>query len=107
LSSLQQNVFLLGTPLPPTRDNEPEPKPARRYALPEGAWPRLMRAPMAAAYLSISLSMFFAEVKARRLPQPKRIGRCVLWDRRELDLAADLLPGGENIDNDHWSDVEL
>ena len=79
---------------------------ARRSALPEGAWPRLMRAPMAAAYLSISTSMFFAEVKARRLPQPKRIGGCVLWDRRDLDLVADQLPGGQPCDDVDWSDVE-
>ena len=81
----------------------PEKAERRPIAIPEGAWPRLMKAPRAAAYLDISPSHFLAEVKARRLPQPKHIGGCSLWDRRQLDLVADQLPGGEDCADDRWS----
>lgn len=91
-----------------TRDTGCEAKAARRRsALPEGAWPRLMRAPRAAAYLDIAVNTFFAWVKAGQMPQPKRVGRIVLWDRHELDLAAAQLPGGDPCDDDVWDHVEL
>ncbi len=53
----------------------PEKAERRPAAIPEGAWPRLMRAPRAASFLDISTSYFLAEVKAGRMPQPKRMGR--------------------------------
>jgi len=47
--------------------------------------PRAMRAPAAAAYLSLSTSFFLALVDEKRLPQPKRLRGVVFWDRLELD----------------------
>lgn len=55
-----------------------------RRALPD--WPRLMREEMAAAYLGISSSML-----RERGPASKHIGRCAVWDRRDLDRWADVL----------------
>lgn len=55
-----------------------------RTELPD--WPRLMREPMAAAYLGISGSML-----RERGPEPRHIGRAAVWDRRDLDRWADAL----------------
>lgn len=55
-----------------------------RASLPD--WPRLMPIELAAAYLSRS-----ATVIRERGPQPKRDGRSVLYDRRDLDRWADRL----------------
>src|SRR5262249_10269272 len=61
-------------------------KPAETYA------PRLLKAPASARYLSMSTTKFLALVEAKRLPQPKTVDGLVLWDRIELDDAADHLP---------------
>jgi predicted DNA-binding transcriptional regulator AlpA len=47
--------------------------------------PRAMRADRAAAYLSMSTSTFLKLVDERKLPQPKRLGGIVFWDRLKLD----------------------
>ncbi|MCA0450673.1 MAG: helix-turn-helix domain-containing protein [Proteobacteria bacterium] len=57
-----------------------------RASLPD--WPRLMTIEMAAAYLSRSEST----IKDRG-PTPKRDGRSVLYDRKDLDRWADRLGG--------------
>lgn len=49
-------------------------------------WPRLMSEPVAASYLSLSPSTLRAAG-----PEPKRHGRRVLYDRRDLDRWADSL----------------
>lgn len=64
---------------------------AERLALPD--WPRLMPIEMAASYLSRS-----ATVIRERGPAPKRDGRSVLYDRRDLDRWADNL-GGQPLDD--------
>lgn len=51
-------------------------------------WPRLMREPMAAAYLSIGTTYLRA-----RGPAPKRFGTRRLYDRIDLDRWADRLDG--------------
>jgi predicted DNA-binding transcriptional regulator AlpA len=51
--------------------------------------PRAMRADRAAAYLSMSTSTFLKLVDERRLPQPKRLGGLVFWDRLKLDAFVD------------------
>lgn len=57
-----------------------------RLVLPD--WPRLMREDHAAAYVGISGSML-----RDHGPAPKHIGRCAVWDRRDLDRWADALAG--------------
>lgn len=60
-------------------DHEPVVARAR---LPD--WPRLMPLALASAYFGVCASTF------RRLDiEPRRIGRRVLWDRRDLDSYAD------------------
>lgn len=51
-------------------------------------WPRLMGAPMAADYLSISPNSL-----RDHGPAPKRFGKRVLYDIRDLDRWADRLDG--------------
>jgi hypothetical protein len=55
-----------------------------RLELPD--WPRLMSEDLAAAYLSIGTTKLREEG-----PAPKRHGRRVLYDRRDLDRWADAL----------------
>lgn len=64
-------------------------KPAPAYP------PRGLRRLDAARYLSISPTTFDAWVATGRMPQPKRIGGVVLFDREAIDLAFDAL--GESV----------
>jgi hypothetical protein len=57
-----------------------------REQLPD--WPRLLSEPLAARYLSIGCT-FLRE----RGPKPRKLGRRTLYDRRDLDLWADVLSG--------------
>ncbi|MBB5725027.1 hypothetical protein FHS97_000935 [Sphingomonas endophytica] len=52
------------------------------------AWPRLLSVELAAQYLSLSMSTLRAAG-----PEPKRHGRRVLYDIRDLDRWADRLDG--------------
>lgn len=52
------------------------------------AWPRLLSVELAAQYLSLSASTLRAAG-----PEPKRHGRRVLYDIRDLDRWADRLDG--------------
>lgn len=61
-----------------------------RAILPD--WPRLMDVELAAAYLGIGASTL-----RESGPQPKRLGRRVLYDRHDLDRWADAL-GGQPLD---------
>lgn len=63
---------------------------AARAFLPD--WPRLMDEPQAAEYLSIGKTLLRAHG-----PAPKRLGRRVLYDRRDLDRWADRL-GAQPLD---------
>lgn len=58
----------------------------KRVELPD--WPRLMTIEYAAAYLSRSPTVI-----RERGPAPKRDGRSVLYDRKDLDRWADSLGG--------------
>ena len=53
--------------------------------------PRGLSRTEAASYIGISSSLFDQMVKDGRMPKPIRIGSRVLWDKRELDEAFDLL----------------
>jgi hypothetical protein len=59
---------------------------ALRVGLPD--WPRLMPLSLACAYFGVCPNTF------RRLDiEPRRIGRRVLWDRRDLDRYVDQMTG--------------
>jgi excisionase family DNA binding protein len=47
--------------------------------------PRALRVDRAAAYLSMSTTLFERLVKEGRLPKPKKLGGYVFWDRLALD----------------------
>lgn len=55
--------------------------------------PRLLNAPMAAAYLSLAARTFEYKWRAGVLPEPIRIGRRLAWDRKVLDNFVDTLSG--------------
>ncbi|WP_045010699.1 hypothetical protein [Bradyrhizobium sp. LTSP849] len=48
-----------------------------------------MRRADAAAYIGVGASKFDQLVADGRMPQPKRVDACVIWDRFELDAAFD------------------
>ncbi len=56
-------------------------------------WPRLMNADLAAAYVGIGRETLRLHGPAPKR-DPDRIGRRVLYDRRDLDRWADALGGG-------------
>jgi predicted DNA-binding transcriptional regulator AlpA len=51
--------------------------------------PRMMRADRAAAYMAMSTSQFLKMVSDGTMPQPIKMGGMTLWDRVDLDVAAD------------------
>jgi predicted DNA-binding transcriptional regulator AlpA len=51
--------------------------------------PRAMRAEQAAAYLSMSRSMFLKLVDEKVMPEPIKIRGMTTWDRFDLDAAYD------------------
>lgn len=51
--------------------------------------PRLLSAPLAAAYIGISPRSFDKLWRAAKLPHPIKIGRRLLWDRKVLDVHFD------------------
>jgi len=81
---------------------------ARQIALPPTLAPRLISRVAAAAYISVSPTMFDEMVRDGRMPQPKKLGeRRLAWDVRAIDLAVDLLPvQGNDITDTAWSDID-
>jgi predicted DNA-binding transcriptional regulator AlpA len=60
--------------------------------------PRGLRREAAAAYVGVSPSTFDQWVVEGAMPQPKRRGGVVVWDRWALDTAFDALDGDANDD---------
>ncbi len=56
----------------------------------------------AADYIGVGVSKFDALVADSRMPMPKRIDGRRVWDRRQLDLAFDLLEGGVVAEANPW-----
>lgn len=65
--------------------------------------PRGLRREAAAAWVGLSPSKFDQLVKDGRLPQPKLIDGCVVWDRYRLDEAFELLPDKDAVNS--WDDA--
>lgn len=62
--------------------------------------PRAMRAEQAAAYLSMSKSMFLKLVDEKVMPMPTKIRSMATWDRLDLDSAyEDLKTSSEPSEN--------
>jgi hypothetical protein len=55
----------------------------------------------ASSYIGVSASKFDQMVGDGRMPSPKKIDACRVWDIHQLDAAFDALPGGGDGD-DEW-----
>ncbi|AYO83692.1 helix-turn-helix transcriptional regulator [Methylobacterium brachiatum] len=62
---------------------------------------RGLRREESARYVGVSASKFDEMVRDGRMPKPKRIDGCVVWDLRRLDLAWDAL-GGDDAGTNPW-----
>ena len=72
----------------------------------EQAWPpRGLRIAEAARYLGVGQTKFGVLVKDGRLPAPKRIDGCVVWDRLALDDAFEAIPVDEAEKPNPWDHV--
>jgi predicted DNA-binding transcriptional regulator AlpA len=56
----------------------------------------------AAAYIGVSPTLFDMLVRDGRMPAPKRINSRTVWDRKMVDQAFDLIPGGGVLDDNPW-----
>jgi predicted DNA-binding transcriptional regulator AlpA len=65
---------------------------------------RGLRRTEVSVYIGVSDSKFDAMVKDGRMPPPKRIDGCVVWDIRQVDSAFDKLPGGDVDDHNPWDE---
>ncbi|MDA1325569.1 MAG: hypothetical protein O3C34_12560 [Proteobacteria bacterium] len=65
--------------------------------------PRGLRREHAAAYVGVGSTKFDDMVKDGRMPKPRRVDGCVLWDRLQLDAAFDDLPG--DVEVNQWDEV--
>jgi predicted DNA-binding transcriptional regulator AlpA len=61
---------------------------------------RGLRRAEAALYVGVSPSKFDELVKDGRMPKPKRLDSCVVWDVRQLDLAFDAIEGEDDGPNE-------
>ena len=61
---------------------------------------RGLRRTEAALYVGVSPSKFDELVKDGRMPKPKRLDSCVVWDLRQLDLAFDAINGDDDGPNE-------
>lgn len=67
--------------------------------------PRLLGSDMAAAYLGISERMFDQVRTLANFPQPIKLGRRTLWDRKALDVFVDRLSAEALEPYDPWDEV--
>ena len=65
--------------------------------------PRGLRKPHAAAYVGVGLTKFGQMVKDGRMPKPKIVDDCIIWDRFSLDVAFDDLSG--ETEANEWDEV--
>jgi hypothetical protein len=80
---------------------------SRRDVLPFSLPPRGLSRVEAAACIGVSPSLFDRAVKERKLPTPFKLFGRVLWCRRKLDAALDLLAGADDTADDPWGEMAL
>ena len=80
------------------RQDDATPRPAARFEISPR---RGLRREESARYVGVSPSKFDEMVRDGRMPKPKRIDGCVVWDLRRLDLAWDAL-GGDDAGHNPW-----
>lgn len=74
--------------------------PAPQQLRPRECPRRGLRRPEAALYVGVSPSKFDELVRDGRMPKPKRLDSCVVWDVRQLDLAFDAIEGDDDGPNE-------
>jgi predicted DNA-binding transcriptional regulator AlpA len=74
-------------------------------ALPPNLPPRCLRREAAASYVGVSPNTFDDWISEGWMPEPRTIGGCKLWDRRQLDAALDAL--FERKPRSPWDDTNL
>ncbi len=79
---------------------------SRKDVLPLSLPPRGLSRVEAAQYIRVSPTTFDQMVADGSMPKPKRIGRRVVWDLQQLDLAFTALPD-ENDRDDIWAKVAV
>lgn len=62
-------------------------------------WPRGLRRVLAAAYIGVALHIWDDMVAAGDMPKPKQFYGRNIWDRYAVDVAFDLLDGGNPRDS--------
>ena len=68
--------------------------------------PRGLRREAAALYVGFSTTKFDEMVADGRMPKPKLVDSCVVWDRLQLDASFDALPDQEEkMRRARWKDV--
>jgi hypothetical protein len=65
--------------------------------------PRGMHRLDAAFHIGVSPATFDEMVKDGRMPQPKRVGKRTIWDRRQLDVSFKDLP--DKNDANDWDEA--
>jgi len=70
----------------------------RAFSLHPNLAPRGLRRQAAAEYIGVSPTKFDDLVKQKRMPAPREIDACRVWDQRELDVAFDNLAPFETVD---------
>lgn len=66
-------------------------------SLPHSLPPRGLCRVQAAAYIGVSPTMLDEMVADGRMPKPKRINTRTVWDIRQLDIAFDAIPNGQEL----------
>lgn len=88
----------------------PSALPDRRaQLLPQSLPPRGLSRTESAAYIGVGVTLFDRLIETGMMPRPKRLAGRVVWDRRQLDVAFDALPGGapDATEQDVWDRVEV
>lgn len=79
---------------------------AKQAALPPSLAPRLVTRLAAAAYVSVSPTLFDEMVAGGRMPKARQVSKGrIAWDVRELDAAVDEMPKAGDAIADTWGDL--
>ena len=84
-----------------------EHKARRGDILPNSLPPIGLSRDVAAAFIGVSPTKFDQMVADGRMPRPKCIDGCRVWDRLALDAAFDELPDNENAPDDVWAKARV
>lgn len=88
----------------PSEDASQQPSRAAAAVGPPPS--RGLKREQAAAYIGVSARLFDRMVADGTMPKPRRYGGRTIWDRHQLDLSFDALPGDDSDStNNSWDRV--